>query len=331
MDPMMHMHLKTPVEVIRELAAEGKTYDEIGAELGFSYSKVFAIARDNDIAVTRKSKVSKAMDEIEKLASEGVSQTKIAESLGLSFASVHNAMKRNGIKVMKEDKRKGPSARSVRLAEIKRLHGEGKVASDIAGELGISRKLVIRTYKVLGINIVDEKNSQKADRVERIRALAEEGLVSGEIADELGIHPDTLRIIARKFSISLPRLKPVEHGTFLSYQRGCTCEKCRAANTEAGRRQKESRKSREVPKELHGTFNGYQNWGCHCAPCKEAGAVKNRLNVTLDVSSERKSSRWTPEEDLVVNDYSLTARELALKLNRTVSAVNTRRNNLSKS
>jgi DNA-binding CsgD family transcriptional regulator len=323
---------KKPVEALRELAAEGKTYDEIGAELGLSYSKVYGMARDNGVAVARKTKVDrKGVSEIEKLASEGVAPKGIAEALGLNLSSVYSAMKRNGIKVAKAEKPSKPiSARSVRLAEVKRLYGEGNASEDIVHVLGVSRTLVLGDYKALGISVSDEKYAQKKAHSEQVRVLAEEGMVAGEIAEKLNLRPDAVKVIAREFEISIPRVKPVDHGTLLSYQRGCKCGKCRAANTEEGRRQRESRKSRETPEEIHGTFNGYQNWDCHCERCKAAGELYNRLKLTLDVPSERKNARWTPEEDLIVADYNLTARELAIKLNRTITAVNLRRSLLSR-
>lgn len=64
------------------------------------------------------------------------------------------------------------------------------------------------------------------------------------------------------------------HGTQNGYSnRGCRCDRCRAANVETMRRARERRAS-HVPEHRHGQYTTYTNYGCRCAPCTEA----NRLN-----------------------------------------------------
>jgi len=320
---------------LSELAERGMTYTEISEEMALSYSTIYTLARVNNITVERKNKVDRCLPEIQRLSAEGVKQKDIAVALGLSVASVGSAMKRNGIKTVKPVKEKSGKQHSTerleRLAEVERLFvKEGMSSADLARHFNVSREMIRQDLKLIGINASAVNEKQREAQAESIRTLAVEGLVTTEIAEKLGITAHAVRSIAKRYCIEVPRLKPVEHGTFLSYQRGCNCSPCKAANTEVAREQKEKRKRKKMPEELHGTDTGYRNWGCLCPRCKDAGATKNQLSLFTDGPKERNFAVWTAEEEAAVLDYSLTARELALKLNRSVSSVNARRAKLAK-
>ena len=60
----------------------------------------------------------------------------------------------------------------------------------------------------------------------------------------------------------------VNHGTISTYQSGCRCAECRAANTSYGKSLRHS--GRPVPTHLHGTFNAYLNYACRCDACRTA-------------------------------------------------------------
>ena len=61
-----------------------------------------------------------------------------------------------------------------------------------------------------------------------------------------------------------------EHGTDQGYQAGCRLECCRTAHREYNARKKAERIARGIPLRVHGTRNGYVNYGCRCDRCKIA-------------------------------------------------------------
>jgi len=59
------------------------------------------------------------------------------------------------------------------------------------------------------------------------------------------------------------------HGTESCYVHGCRLDECRkAANAATMRRRK--RRQTDIPDAVHGTNNGYKNYGCRCGDCREA-------------------------------------------------------------
>lgn len=61
------------------------------------------------------------------------------------------------------------------------------------------------------------------------------------------------------------------HGTIHGYTNlGCSCDRCRAANTAEQQRQRATRKAAKIPAHVHGTTNGYDNYGCRKACCRAA-------------------------------------------------------------
>lgn len=322
------------VTAIRSLALQGCNAEEIAVTLSIPLKDVRSLARQNSIEFSRKVQVGDISREIAELAEQGLTFAQMAQKLNVSDTTVRKRAKQIGITTAgqkKPDSGDAPSqprtsdARTDRLVRVMELFEQGVRPADIARELGCTIDMIRSDYALLGISAKEAKKARDADTSEKIRALAAQGKIASEIASALKITGQRVKLLANQFDIVLPRLRVAEHGTFLSYRRGCNCEQCRAANTATALTQKNIRKQKEMPKELHGTHNGYQNWGCHCEPCKAAGALQHQLATKLDVPSARKWAQWTQEEDRIVVDYSMTARELALKLGRTVSAVNMRR------
>lgn len=72
-------------------------------------------------------------------------------------------------------------------------------------------------------------------------------------------------------------VKDIKHGTPSAYNWGCSCNLCKACNTQRQRdRRARTRTLRKLingrwvsPYAEHGTLNGYCNWQCRCAPCTE--------------------------------------------------------------
>lgn len=87
--------------------------------------------------------------------------------------------------------------------------------------------------------------------------------------------------------------KPIEHGTFYSYQKGCRCDDCKTA-------QREYYKSRKVglPEgdSRHGTTNGYINLGCRCDLCREAVVTYRRVSGDGRRSALKRNYGMTPEQ-----------------------------------
>jgi DNA-binding CsgD family transcriptional regulator len=326
------------VTAIRSLALQGCNAEEIAATLSISLKAVRSLARQNSIEFSRKVQVGDISREIAEFAEQGLTFAQMAQKLNVSDTTVRKRAKQIGITTAGQKKTDESSefseprvsdARKERLVLIQEMFDQGMRSSEIARQLGYTPEMIRQDLALLGINATEANKARAADTSEQIRSLAEEGKVASEIASTLNLPAQRVKLLAKQFNITLPRLKAVEHGTFLSYQRGCNCEKCRAANTATARKHRENRKLKEMPKEIHGTSNGYQNWGCLCDPCKAAGALKHQLAVAIDGVSARKHAQWTQEEDRMVVDYSMTARELALKLGRTVPAVNLRRATIS--
>jgi len=74
-----------------------------------------------------------------------------------------------------------------------------------------------------------------------------------------------------------------KHGKISTYVAGCRCEACRAENTNYRYNEKRDRRAARAmvgfrlvhPTAPHGTYGGYNNYGCQCAPCVEAGRLRN--------------------------------------------------------
>lgn len=60
------------------------------------------------------------------------------------------------------------------------------------------------------------------------------------------------------------------HGTDQGYQAGCRQDCCRRAHSEYNARKKAERIARGIPERVHGTRNGYVNYGCRCDRCQIA-------------------------------------------------------------
>lgn len=67
--------------------------------------------------------------------------------------------------------------------------------------------------------------------------------------------------------------REVRHGRYLYNSLKCRCGKCREAWTKSVRQRRRKRIRQETPAHLHGTPNGYVNWGCKCEDCKAAMAL----------------------------------------------------------
>lgn len=296
-----------------------------------------AVGEPSDVFPARKKRIPDISSKIAQRVEDGLSALQIAQELGVTDSTVRKYARDNGLSIAQRRKvdadgnavpkiTRISEQRRQRLEQVADLYRQGVRSAEIARRLGFTREMIRQDLALMEI-VPSAKNQQQVSEIaEQVRALAAEGRVTSEISQLLGISVVRVRGIAEKFEITISRLKPVAHGTMLSYQRGCTCGLCREANSKSARESRERRLAKGIPAHLHGTDTGYRNWQCKCVPCKEAGAATNRNSVTIPgLASVNKNAVWTQEDDALIDDRTLTARELAVRLDRTVSSVNTRR------
>lgn len=276
---------------------------------------------------------------IQGLADRGLDTNEISAAMGLSYKSVAKAAKASGIAIRRSRppkslelarRNKETAARAAvtaaRRSEVGRLVAEGKSGREIADILGCDITLVYSDTRTLGIKMAPKSTIVNDERLIRgVSELAAEGKVTSEIAEALGCTGAHVREIAKKHGITLPRVGQT-HGIVSTYRSGCKCDQCVAVGRKYDAERRKIRlESKVKPERVHGTVGGSTNWGCTCERCLEAVRVANRDAVALPMPVEKLFVRWTEEEDAVALDRSMTAREAAIKLGRSVSAVNGRR------
>lgn len=227
----------------------------------------------------------------------------------------------------------GKMPKGQRLVATAVLFGQGISASEISRRFGISREQTRKDLRALGFVTSSIRKAQRAEIAARVSSLAASGKSAALIAEQLDETEMAIRRIGKEFGIQLPRpvTKSSTHGTVNSYNNGCRCPDCRQANTVFCAERRVLRRSRvsEMPPEKHGTISGYENWGCRCDVCSSAEAEHRRIRFEIpEQTNPRRAEKWMPAEDDLVSDYSLTARQIAIMLNRTISSVNARRRTL---
>lgn len=65
------------------------------------------------------------------------------------------------------------------------------------------------------------------------------------------------------------------HGTERGYQAGCKNFCCRKGHADYNAARRKARAARETPEHVHGTRNGYSNYGCHCPRC-QVGSLQGK-------------------------------------------------------
>lgn len=131
-------------------------------------------------------------------------------------------------------------------ADVMALFAEGLNGQEIARRTGLCSSFV---YELRN----DPTGEKAQERKERARGKCVD--CGGRTYDRKTVRCDACR---KAF------IEP-EHGTISKYGGGCRCDACRAENTRVCA---ERRRYGVAPN--HGTFSGYQNYGCRCEPCREA-------------------------------------------------------------
>ena len=279
--------LEKRVEVLRALAAVGKTYNEISDIMGLPYQNVYAMARTNNITVIRKSKVDTFLPDIKRLAESGMGITAISAQLGISEISVRGAAKKHGIDI--SDKAKVESL----LPEIKKLAEAGANLADIAAKTGLSEAKVRTAARKNDINIagadkipVDKISPKRLERLAEVeRLFVKEKMSSADIARKFGISREMIRQDLALMDFSPRAVNAEQRKKNADAIRVLAEEGLTTAEIE-DRTQINAGAVRNIAKQYgieiarikavaHGTFLSYQR-GCNCQPCKDVNTAKAR-------------------------------------------------------
>lgn len=84
------------------------------------------------------------------------------------------------------------------------------------------------------------------------------------------------------------------HGLASTYQSGCRCGGCRAANTARAKLGRERRVDRTPPETAHGKTATYSNWRCRCEPCRAAHALNLATRRTPQRRARQLAARGAP-------------------------------------
>lgn len=181
--------------------------------------------------------------------------------------------------------------------------------------------------------------------IKMIIGYMEKGFSSYTISKELSVSYDKVARVAMMYVQAGGEYRGVkvkgkhgtpEHGTTARYggKHKCRCPLCVHANTQ---RAKESKAKRDLKLAMglvdvpHGTKSGYFNWGCRCGVCGPVGREANRKALETPVETQwNKGQRWVPDEQKKTHTYDTTARELAMTIGRTTSAVHSQRGKMWK-
>jgi hypothetical protein len=205
----------------------------------------------------------------------------------------------------------------------------------VSDRLSIPYPSVRMAFSYLGVksSVGQAQVLSKEDALlaKRVLPLLKKHATFTEISAQTGYSRQKIQNAARRLGLKelVKKVREEKHGTAVEYGHfGCRCVPCKVSNTKRLNASYEDRKRRAATDAPHGTESGYRNWGCRCAPCCEVGAKANKASVTLDVESPMKNAVWSREEEEELLSYDSTARALAVRLGRTVSAVNGRRSGM---
>jgi hypothetical protein len=205
--------------------------------------------------------------------------------------------------------------------------------AEIARRLGLKYGQVRMGMEYLGLaktrhRWLDEDKAIAA----KVKPLLKQGKTYADIKRETGYSQPRIESasVRLKDKELLQKVRIPNHGTAVEYGHfGCRCMECKVANGKRLKEAYEDRKRRAATDAPHGTESGYRNWGCRCVECTRAGTLVNKQALTVDgLVKTRDHIVWSREEDEQILSYDMSAKELAVKLGRGVSAVNARRSGM---
>lgn len=180
-------------EQVRKMVGEGKQLEEIAKALGVTEGRVREIIRDNKLVSPKQHMVNERLRRIEQLLRTGAKIPDIARMLDLSISIVGHEVDK-----LKGKKRSGPQVR-----RIQQLIDEGKTASEIADQLGMSKESIRSIMSTAGIT--SPERQKKEAKKARILELLEEGKSVSEIAKEVGYGITHVSNIIRRAGATSPK------------------------------------------------------------------------------------------------------------------------------
>lgn len=204
---------------------------------------------------------------------------------------------------------------------------QGMTLAEIGDHYGKTTEMIRKDLLEIGIRTPELKKMRRNVIINEIRSRTENGENRKDIAAALGIENTEVGRLAKEggFELNRPLNRDI-HGHVQCYNAGCRCDLCKEANYNRLADSKKKRLTKEVPSSIHGTYSGYLNWDCRCAPCKEAKQKYDASESAESLKNDHRTHKmWSAEEDAVVMDYSMTANQIALQLGRTLSSVRNRR------
>lgn len=165
---------------------------------------------------------------------------------------------------------------------------------------------------------------------------AQQGKTARDLAEHFNVTNDAVHLALRRAGASdlsaalvIPP-KLASHGTASCYEGGCRCDPCTEVHTQDAYRRRKNRAALPPSEIPHGR-GGRSNYGCECAVCLEASRALIRERASFNRSGANEGKSWTADElSLIVQRqgtrrYLYSARECALRLGRSVSAIDQKR------
>lgn len=229
---------------IAALAAEGRTADEISADVRLSAKAVRAIARHMGVEIVKSPKVFRKAaalrEEVRAMVTQGRTQAEICAQLGIAANTLRGHLNRLGMSARDVPSgRDREAARAVlerrrqvaddRRAQLAALAAEGLSVAEIAARVGVTERTVRRDLRELGVTLprpaaaprprrlratgdLSPLLKAQADRRARLAELHAAGLGRAAIRAELGVAPSLLRSDLAALGLTLPR---EDHGVQL--------------------------------------------------------------------------------------------------------------------
>ena len=177
-----------------------------------------------------------------------------------------------------------------RCLQMQEMLASGLTLRQVGEEFGLTRE---RVRQIAGSPYEFRRprgESLKAlgdSKMEEIKALRLQGKSIREIGEELQI---PMQAVATVSDLPVKPPRPLNHGRATTYNRGCRCDQCTAANRIRMQVYKRKVRTDGFSGLAHGRKSTY-NLGCKCAACLKIGRESQHKLVRLD-PSEAVRKAW---------------------------------------
>lgn len=144
------------------------------------------------------------IDNAIKLYYDGISIADVSRQTGISRTSLKRYFKDNNVCLLNKKKVVDTNTKE----EVVTMYTEGKTFMDIARTLNINVKTAKNIVVDRGI-YVNKNLKAKTDRDNLITELVNEGLTAGAIGKKLKMHPDTIRVHAKRLGLEIKRVPKI--------------------------------------------------------------------------------------------------------------------------